>query len=284
MLTPKESYGLISIDRSTASWALLRGTNLDIIKTVKSGVMGKHRAGGQSQRRFERLIEQAAHEFLTKSGELTREYFEEIEDLQGIIIGGPGFTKETFADKGYLKSPLKEKILAVLDTAYAGEEGIRALVEKSEDILQKQRLVEEKRLVQRFLGELARDTGLATYGEKQVREALDRGAVEIILLSEGIDYSRVTVQCGSCGDETEKTLTPDAMQKLEEELDSQQCQKCQNQSLQIMEAQDIVEELSEMAKETGAEIEIISPETEEGKQLLSAFRGIGAILRWADQG
>jgi peptide chain release factor subunit 1 len=284
MLTPKESYGLISIDRSTASWALLRGTNLDIIKTVKSGVMGKHRAGGQSQRRFERLIEQAAHEFLTKSGELTREYFEEIEDLQGIIIGGPGFTKETFADKGYLKSPLKEKILAVLDTAYAGEEGIRALVEKSEDILQKQRLVEEKRLVQRFLGELARDTGLATYGEKQVRAALDRGAVEIILLSEGIDYSRVTVQCGSCGDETEKTLTPDAMQKLEEELDSQQCQKCQNQSLQIMEAQDIVEELSEMAKETGAEIEIISPETEEGKQLLSAFRGIGAILRWADQG
>jgi peptide chain release factor subunit 1 len=183
-----------------------------------------------------------------------------------------------------LKSPLKEKVLAVLDTAYAGEEGIRALVEESEDILQKQRLVEEKRLVQRFLGELARDTGLATYGEKQVRKSLERGAVEIILLSEGIDYSRVTVQCGSCGDTTEKTLTPDAMQKLEEELDSQQCQKCQNQSLQITKTQDIIEELSEVANETGAEIEIVSPETEEGKQLLSAFRGIGAILRWADQG
>ncbi|MFX1318300.1 MAG: peptide chain release factor aRF-1 [Promethearchaeota archaeon] len=284
MLTPKESYGLISIDRSAASWALLRGTSLNIIKTVKSGIMGKHRAGGQSQRRFERLIEQAAHEFLTKSAELTREYFEEIPDLQGIIIGGPGFTKETFAEKGYLKSPLKEKVLAILDTAYAGEEGIRALVEKSEDILRNQRLIEEKLLVQRFLSELARDTGLATYGEKQVREALNRGAVELILVSEGIDYSRITVQCSSCGDKTEKTLPPDALRKLEEELDSKQCSKCHNQSLQLVEAQDIIEELGEVAKETGAEIEIISPETEEGKQLLNSFRGIGAILRWAEQG
>jgi peptide chain release factor subunit 1 len=283
MLTPKESYGLISIDRSEASWALLRGTSLNIIKTIKSGIMGKHRAGGQSQRRFERLIEQAANEFLKRSGELTREFFEEIPDLKGIIIGGPGFTKETFADKGYVKTPLKERVLAVLDTAYSGEEGIRALVEKSEDILRNQRLIEEKRLVQRFLGELARDTGLATYGEKQVRAALDRGAVEVVLVSEGIDYTRVTIQCSSCGDTKEKTLAPNAISQLESELESRQCENCQNQTLQIVEAQDIIEELGEIAQETGADIEIISPETEEGKQLLSSFRGIGAILRWAEQ-
>lgn len=283
MLKPKESYGLISIDRSAAAWALLRGTSLNVIKTVKSGIMGKHRAGGQSQRRFERLIEQAAHEFLTRSGELTREYFEEVPDLQGIIIGGPGFTKDTFAEKGYLKPPLKDKVLAVLDTAYAGEEGIRALVEKSEDILRNQRLIEEKRLVQRFLSELARDTGLATYGEKQVREALERGAVEIIIISEGIDYSRVTIQCSSCGDSFEKTLRPDAITNLETELETQQCKKCHNQTMQIVETKDIVDELGEIASDTGAEIEIISPETEEGKQLLTSFRGIGAILRWSDQ-
>ncbi len=283
MLTPKESYGLISIDRSAASWALLRGTSLKLIKTVKSGIMGKHRAGGQSQRRFERLIEQAAHEFLTRSSELTREFFEEIPDLKGILIGGPGFTKNTFAEKGYLKSPLKDKVLAVFDTAYSGEEGIRALVDKSEDVLRNQRLVEEKLLVQRFLGELARDTGRATYGEKQVREALERGAVEIILVSEGIDYSRVTAKCSSCGKTIEKTLAPDAIPKLESDLESQQCEKCHNQTLQIVEAQDIIEELGEFARDTGAEIEIISPETEEGKQLLSSFRGIGAILRWAEQ-
>jgi peptide chain release factor subunit 1 len=283
MLTPKDSYGLISIDRSAAAWALLRGTNLQIVKTVKSGIMGKHRAGGQSQRRFERLIEQAAHEFLTRSSELTRELFEDIPELKGIIIGGPGFTKEVFSEKGYLISPLKDKVLAVLDTAYSGEEGIRALVEKSGEILRNQRLMKEKRLVQRFLGELARDTGLATYGEKQVREALDRGAVDIILISAGIEFSRITINCSSCGHTTEKTLTPDTIEPFENELANQQCTKCQNQSLQITESQDLIEELGELSNETGAKIEIISPETEEGKQLLSAFRGIGAILRWADQ-
>ncbi len=283
MLTPKDSYGLISIDRSAASWAILRGTSLKVIKTVKSGIMGKHRAGGQSQRRFERLIEQAAHEFLTRSGELTREFFEDIPDLNGIIIGGPGFTKETFTDKGYLKPPLKDKVLAILDTAYAGEEGIRALVEKSTDILRNQRLIEEKRLVQRFLSEIARDSGRATYGEKQVRAALERGAVEIILVSEGIDYTRVIIKCSSCDNTIEKTLSPDAISNLENTLETQQCEKCNNQTLQIIESQDMIEEIGEVAKETGADIEIISPETEEGKQLLSAFRGIGAILRWAEQ-
>ncbi|MFW9985509.1 MAG: peptide chain release factor aRF-1 [Candidatus Odinarchaeota archaeon] len=283
MLSPKSSYGLISIDRSQSAWALLKGTNLQIMKTLKSGIMGKHRAGGQSQRRFERLIEQAAHEFLTKSSELTRELFEEIPDLNGIIIGGPGFTKAVFAEKGYLTSPLKDKILAVLDTAYAGEEGIRALVEKSEDILRNQRLVKEKRLVQRFLSELARDTGRVTYGEKQVRKALDRGAVDIILISEGIDYERATITCSSCGYSSEKTLKPDSISEFEDQLAEQQCPNCHNQSLGIDKAQDIIEEFNELAQETGSTLEIISPETEEGKQLLNAFRGFAAILRWAEQ-
>jgi len=282
MLTPKDSYGLISIDRSAASWALLRGTNLQLLKTIKSGIMGKHRAGGQSQRRFERLIEQAAHEFLTKSSEMTREVFEEIPDLSGIIIGGPGFTKEVFAEKGYLKSPLKEKVLAVLDTAYAGEEGIRALIEKSDQILRNQRLVEEKRMVQQFLEELAKDTGRATYGEKEVRAALERGAVETVLVSEELEFTRAKINCTSCDYAIEKTLTPSTLSELEEQVVSQQCPKCQNQSLQIIETEDLIEELEELVKETGAEIEVISPETEEGKQLLTAFRGIGAILRWSE--
>jgi len=282
MLKDKDSYGLISIDRSGAAWAILRGTNLQIVKSIKSGIMGKHRAGGQSQRRFERLIEQASHEFLTKAGELSRDILEEIPDLRGIIIGGPGFTKEVFAEKGYLISTLQTKILALLDTAYSGEEGIRALVAKSEEILRNQRLIEEKLLVQRFLGELARDSGLATYGEKEVRAALDRGAVEVILISEGIDLIRTKVQCTSCTYEMEKTVSPDELNNYEESLLEQSCPKCQNHTLQISETTDFVEELGELAQNTGAQVEIISPETEEGKQLLNAFRGIGVILRWAE--
>ena len=282
MLMAKDSYGLISIDRSGAALAVLRGTHLQISKTIKSFIHGKHRAGGQSQRRFERLIEQAAHEFLTKVGEVSREVFEELPDLQGIVIGGPGFTKQVFAEKGYLVSSLQDKVLAVFDTAYSGEEGIRALVEKSDEVLRNQRLVQEKRIVQRFLGELARDSGKATYGERSIRDALARGAVDTILISEGIEYLRVIAECGSCKHRIEKTIAASELETYKEQLSNQACPECNNQTPQIVETIDLVEELGELAEKSGASIEIISPETEEGRQLLNSFRGIGAILRWAE--
>lgn len=282
MLLAKVSFGLISLDRSGAAWAILRGTNLQITKTIKSFIMGKHRAGGQSQRRFERLIEQAAHEFLTKVGEYTREVFGNLPDLEGIIIGGPGFTKEVFAQKGYLISTLEDKILAVFDTAVSGEAGIRALVEKSDEVLRSQRFVQEKRLVQRFLEELAKDSGRATYGEKEVRLALSRGMVEIVLVSEGVEYLRVIAQCSSCQHQTEKTVVSNALDAYKERLSGQSCTQCGNQSIHIAKTFDLVEELGELATQSGASIEVISPETEEGRQLLNSFRGIGAILRWAE--
>jgi peptide chain release factor subunit 1 len=73
------------------------------------------------------------------------------------------------------------------------------------------------------------------------------------------------------------------MAEFEENLAAQGCPKCQNLSLQTAEPRDFVEELGEMAESTGAQVEIISPETEEGKELLNAFRGICAILRWAER-
>ena len=41
------------------------------------------------------------------------------------------------------------------------------------------------------------------------------------------------------------------------------------------------EELIEMAKKTGAKIEIISTDTEEGLQFYNMTGGVGALLRWA---
>jgi len=63
ILAEKDIYGLAVIDRKEATIAILRGKRIDIVKHLTSGVPGKHKAGGQSQRRFDRLIDLAAHEF-----------------------------------------------------------------------------------------------------------------------------------------------------------------------------------------------------------------------------
>jgi peptide chain release factor subunit 1 len=46
------------------------------------------------------------------------------------------------------------------------------------------------------------------------------------------------------------------------------------------ESEDVIDDFVALAEEVGSEVEIISTETEEGMQLLKAFGGIGAILRY----
>ncbi len=181
MMDVKEVYGLAVIDRKEATIATLKGKRVDILKHLTSGVPGKHKAGGQSQRRFDRLIDLAAHEFKKRiGGDHMNDAFLGIEDLKGIILGGPGHTKEEFLKGGdYLQYELKNKVIATVDTSYTGEFGIREVIDKSMDILEEMDVMQEKQLVQKFLKELIDERGLASYGEDEVRKNLQMGGLLI---------------------------------------------------------------------------------------------------------
>ncbi len=273
MLADKDVYGLAVLDRKEATIAVLKGKRIDIVKTLTSGVPGKHKAGGQSQRRFDRLIELAAHEFLKRIGDHMNDAFLALPDLEGVILGGPGHTKEDFLKGDYLHHEIKKKVITTVDTSYTGEFGIREVIDKSMEVLTEIDVMREKKLVQRFLQELVADDGLASYGEKQVRDHLQMGAVEILLLSEDVKSQRKTYECNVCGNKLEKT-SKDA--DADEEI---VCSSC-NESMKISETRDVVDDFVEMAEEVGSEVEIVSTETEEGMQLLRAFGGFGAILRY----
>ena len=57
------------------------------------------------------------------------------------------------------------------------------------------------------------------------------------------------------------------------------CPKCGSQNIDF-EKWDVAEELIKMAEEIGANVEIISLDTEEGQQFYKAFGGLGAFLRY----
>jgi len=273
ILEDKEIYGLAVIDRKEATIAIMKGKRVDIVKTLTSGVPGKHKAGGQSQRRFDRLIELAAHEFLKRIGEHINEAFLAVEDLKGVIIGGPGHTKEDFINGDYLHHEIKQKIITTVDTSYTGDFGIREVIDKSMDVLTEIDIMKEKKLVQRFLTELIDENGLASYGEAEVRQNLINGAVEVLLLSEDIKSKRYTFKCPSCGHVEEKTI------KNETEVEDKPCESCGEKTKSVS-SQDVIGDFVKLAEEVGSEVEIISTETEEGMQLLRAFGGFGAILRY----
>src|SRR2546428_12394573 len=111
-------------------------------------------------------------------GELATEAFLNRRELRGILIGGPGFTKDTFVKEGYLHHELEKKVLGTFDTGYTDESGLRELVANATDVLRDLDLMRAKTLVQRLMEELRKeDGGLAAAGEDQVRRGLALGGV-----------------------------------------------------------------------------------------------------------
>jgi peptide chain release factor subunit 1 len=280
MLREKETYGILLIDASAATFATLQGRRLEILRKETSGVPGKTRAGGQSARRFERLREMRLQEYFRRVGEHANDLFLSIEDLKGLIVGGPGPTKYDFDKGDYLNYMLKSKIIDMIDTSYVNEQGVKEIVDKAPEIMRKIRYIEEREVMQRFLYEIGHDTGLATYGEEEVRKSLETGAVKTLLLSEGLDIMRVVVKCTACSYEKQHTVKSQTLTNFEQTLLGRPCPKCKAPALSMADTQDVIENFAELAEQANTEVEMISDETEEGQMLKKSFGGIAAILRF----
>jgi peptide chain release factor subunit 1 len=283
MLREKETYGILLIDASDATIATLQGKRLNIVRQMYSGVTGKTRAGGQSARRYERLRDMQLNEYFNRVGRHANETFLPIDNLKGIILAGPGPTKYDFEKGDHLNYQLKNKILDTVDTAYVEEQGVKEVVEKAPEIMRKVRYIEEKQIMQKFLYEVGHDTGMITYGESEVRKALQAGAVRTLILSESLEIQRVTVKCSACGYQEQETVKTSNMATFEQSLVGKPCPKCQAPSLTVIEKNDIVDDLAQLAEYSNTEIEMISTETEEGQMLKNAFGGIAAVLRFKTQ-
>jgi peptide chain release factor subunit 1 len=279
MVHEPDLWGLIVMDRAEVTLGFLRGKRVEALRNRQSQVPSKHGRGGQSAHRFERMIEHAAHEFFVKCGEMSNEMFLPKKDqLKGILLGGPGATKEYFFKENYLHYELQQKVVQPLfDVGYTDEYGLKELVERATQTLHGLELTEEKKIVQKLLNEIRRaEAGLAAYGEADVQRALDSGAVETLLVSEGLRRKRATFSCAACGHTFDRTL-PD--EELPTVLD-QPCPKCGNGPVTQKSVEDYVEGMFQRAAKSGATVRMISVESEEGEMLAKAFGGVAALLRY----
>ncbi len=272
MLETKEKYGLIVIDRSEATIGMLDGKRILSIKNMQSLVPSKHGRGGQSARRFERLIEIAAHEYYKKVADVANESFLSEKTLKGILIGGPGPTKEFFAKSEYLHYELQKKIIDTFDTGYTDEYGLKELVEKARDSLKTIDLMREKDLMQKLFEEIRKpDGGLSVYGEDQVKNALLIGAVDTLIVSEDVRRVKLSLTCPACGAKKE-VMAKDS-------TDDVKCDKC-GAIMKVDEVDDLVGDLHKIAEQNNTKVEFISGESEEGGLLMKAFGGVAGILRF----
>ncbi|MDD4308462.1 MAG: peptide chain release factor aRF-1 [Thermoplasmata archaeon] len=271
MLRETEIYGLIVIDRNEATIGILNGKRIEVVKNLQSRVMGKHKSGGQSALRFERLIEIAVHEFFKNVADIANEKFVNYENLKGIIIGGPGMTKTYFAENNYLHHELLKKIIGIFEVGYTDESGLKELMQNASQALENLGLMKEKKIMSRFLDELRKpDGGLAIYGEAQTREAVKLGAADTLLISEAMEKTIAEYSCSKCAKKGSLTL---------KSLDHAKCPDCGTE-VDILKSEDVVNDLYELADAYGTKVEMISNDSEEGEMLMKAFNGIAAVLRY----
>jgi peptide chain release factor subunit 1 len=191
MVQVKEVYGLVAIERQEATIGLLEGKSIKVLQKLTSGIPGKTEKGGQSAARYSRIREGMAKEYYRRVAEAVKEQFFNMPRLMGIIVGGPGPTKEDFLKQGEIVTALKEKIIAVKDIGYSDEYGLELLVEASQDVLAQQEIMIEKTILEKFFTFLASKQHMVAYGKENVMKALEIGAVSELILSTALPEKEI---------------------------------------------------------------------------------------------
>ncbi|MDO8625672.1 MAG: hypothetical protein Q7R47_06315, partial [Candidatus Diapherotrites archaeon] len=176
--TNKKATLLCVLDDETATFGWLKEFDL-----VPAGSIGGKRKGKQFEDKENR----------------TTPYFDEIitkiKELKAsrIVFAGPGFTKDDL--KKYLKDQKIKlgELVAFESTNATGVTGLLEIIKNGslDKFAQNAQYMTDSKIVEQFLAELGKQSGLAEYGYAAVRDATNRGAVSDLVL---VDSELMTKQ------------------------------------------------------------------------------------------
>jgi len=237
-----ESFTLVLINSNYSKIFSITLGKVTNEKTLSSDIMNKHKKGGWSQARFQRLRKGAINAFFIQ----VKEALKKIADKQ-IVLAGPGMAKAQF--KEMLSKDLSKRIVASIDISIEDE---KELLKESINIISK--LEKEKSLdvIKQLKDEILKD-GLATYGIEETLKAVKDGQVELLIVEK--DYKLKGYICEKC------------------QIIYSNFKKCPNCKGDVSEV-DVIEEILEFGKRTNASIEFT-----EGEEIANIGH-IGALLRY----
>ncbi|MDE1855564.1 MAG: peptide chain release factor aRF-1 [Candidatus Micrarchaeota archaeon] len=268
MVETKDVYLMVAMDGREATIATLRGSHIQVIKKVHSFAHAKIKKGGQSANRYKRAIEESIDDYYKEVAGIINDIFLRSElKHEGLIVGGPGPAKENFVKAKALNYQIK--VLGIYDTGYTDETGLNELVEKASELLKEQEASQERKVLERFMKEVA-SGGLAVYGYEKTRAALERKQANTLILNNELELTYVKYKCSTCNSVIEAVETGEHRETKHND----------GGTMMIVEEKDALEELIDMADTNGVETVFVSNESSLGKEFLMGFRGIGALLRY----
>jgi len=212
-------------------------------KNISFDIMNKHKKGGMSQARFQRIRKGAIRDFFSE----VTEKLEKITD-EKIILAGPGPAKIQFRD--LLPKHLQNRIIDVIDVDIDDE---KRLLKESMHLISESEKTDSHEAVEHLKQEILKD-GLAVYGLDDTLRAVKNGIVELLIVEK--DYKLKGCICEHC--------------QIVKAGPIKDCPVCGEP---VSEA-DVMEEIIEFAERTDAKIEFTDDEE------ISKLGHIGGILRF----
>jgi peptide chain release factor subunit 1 len=188
---------------------------------LSADIMNKHKKGGMSQARFQRLRKGSINAFLTEVVEALQKIAQD-----NIILAGPGETKKQFRDM--LPIMLQKGVIAEVNVDIDDECG---LFNETQEIMSEKGKQENRRLLELIRTEILKN-GLAVYGLKDTLDAVKNGQVEALLVEK--DAKQKGWICEEC------QLLDDGMLSL--------CPRCGKKTSEV----NIIEEIIKIAERIGA--------------------------------
>ena len=131
MIEDYESFGLVVLDNHRARIYIVSSGKIEDITKISMDIMKKHKKGGMSQARFQRLRVGAIEHFIKEVAEEMVKLFSK-ENIVKIVIAGPGIAKIMLKDS--LPNELKNEILNVIDVDFDEADGF--LISMAEEAVQ----------------------------------------------------------------------------------------------------------------------------------------------------
>jgi len=168
----KPSAIIVAIEDDMADLGVIKQYGIDYYGPIVGGISGKRIIQNDRSKKVTNFYNEVAKTLLG------------FEDIQGIVIAGPGFTKGEFLDFLSEKYPELAKISNIENTGTGGRVGIHEVLKKGtiEQIAAEGRIAQEMRLVNKVLEEIGKSSNRVTYGKSDVENASNAGAVENLLV------------------------------------------------------------------------------------------------------
>jgi peptide chain release factor subunit 1 len=238
-----ESFTLVLLN---SNYAQIYSLSLGIIqnqKKLSKDIINRHKKGGQSQARFQRIRKGAIHKFFMEVAEALSTLADDT-----IVLAGPGTAKLQF--KEILTKHLQEKIIDIVDISINDEQ---SLISESIRLIAEYEQKKSKKAIQQLKQEILKD-GLAVYGLNETLKAAQNGQIELLIIEK--DYKVKGCLCEHC-----QILNTGPIKD---------CPVCGEPTTEA----DVIEEIIEFAERTDASIEFSDDEE------LSNLGHIGALLRF----